>query len=144
MKSSVLCSAAIVASRLISASRRLTAQAVDLALDVLGLGLRSLQRQLGAPFGVADDTRRLLLGVLAHVVGDLLRSHQRRLQTAFELAELLERRLEPDDLHPQPLVLAQRVVESFGRFLQERRDVGPCRSRAVAVGETRLPHVERA
>src|SRR5258705_5629706 len=65
-------------------------EAVDLTLDVLGLGLRPLQRQLGASLGLADNMRRLLLGVLAHVVGNLLRSHQRRLQAAFELAELLE------------------------------------------------------
>jgi hypothetical protein len=121
----------------------LQAQAVDLPLHVLGARLGTVDQQFGAPFRLAHDAGRFIRGVVAHVVGNLLRAHQRRLQAVLEVAVLCQCRLEPRDFLAQPIVLTQSVLEAFGGLEQERRDLGAIEA-AHRGAEAHLPHVDRA
>src|SRR5688572_13246293 len=128
-------------------------QEVDLALHVFLPRLRLLHDEVGPSFGLADDPRRLerrlladILGrsarALTHVVGRLLRRHQRAAQASFQVAILAQRAFEPGNLLAEALVLTQRLLVALGCLEQERTDLGPIEA-AHRRGELRLPQVER-
>ena len=127
---SVWPSADIIASMLRLRLAPLHPQAVDFALHVLEPPQRLLQNHLRAPFGLAHDARGFLRRVLAHVVGKLLRAHQRVLQAAFEIAKLTERTFETRDLLTQAIVLAQRHARRLRTSVRGRSPLPRGRSRA--------------
>ena len=101
-----------------------------------------LGQQVGAALRLADDQLRFVLRRRLHLVGQLLRRHQRVAQRVLALAMLDQQRLAARQVLAQPIDLAQRALVVVGRLGQERHDLGLVEA-AHRGAEARLPHVER-